>query len=186
MSSIDTVILKFINGDVEAMNTLIEIYQSGLYSLCYRLTSNNYDADDLFQQTWIKVMNNSSKYKNVGFKAWIYRICINQYKDNYRKQRLKNKHIVSAFTDDSAKVYIMDAAQPALSAEREYEKLSDKQVLIGMINRLPAKQRLPIILHYFQSLKYSEVAQVLGIAEGTVKSRVSTAKKNLKSLLENE
>jgi len=184
--TLDEIIQKYKTGDIEAMSVLVETYKNELYNLCFRLTFNKHDADDLFQQTWIKAARHSSKFNGDSFRPWLFRICINQHKDNYRAQNRRKKIFKENFESTYAKDYVLVVSQEGESVEQQLEKKHIQALLISNIGKLPAKQKMPIILYYYQQMKYSQIAQVLGIPEGTVKSRINTAKKTLKSVMEGE
>ena len=186
MSSMDIILNNFIHGDTEAVGELVDRHKDDLYNLCYRLTMNRHDADDLFQQTWVKAVHNSARFRGGEFRSWLYRICVNQFKDDYRRRKLKRRYFQEEFEENEAKEYLLNVVGADCSAEREYERQRDRQMLIREINALPNKQRLPIVLHYFQQMRYEEIARILRIPVGTVKSRVSTAKENLRTRLEGE
>ena len=182
----DSVYQRFNEGDHDAMSTLITAYQHDLYNLCYRLTFNPHDADDLFQETWLKAIRASAGYQHEAFRAWLFQICLNQYRDLYRKNKRRRALIQDDFASTSAKDYVLMSAESAESPEEQYEKKFIQGMLVANINRLPDRYKLPVVLFYYQQLKYAEIAVILNIPEGTVKSRINTAKKRLKSVLERE
>ncbi len=186
MSSTDIIMNNFILGDTDAVGEVVDLYKDDLYNLCYRLTMNRNDADDLFQQTWVKAIRHSSKFKNAGFKSWIYRICINQFKDDYRRRKLKRRYFQEEYAEMESKEYLLSVVNADCSAEAEFERQQERKSLLRQINALPDKQRVPMVLHYFQQMKYEDIARTLRIPKGTVKSRINTAKRNLRSMLEGE
>jgi len=169
------------------MSQLVETYKSELYNLCYRLTSfNRQDADDLFQQTWVKAAKNASRYEHKAFRPWLFRICVNEFRDNYRQYIRRKKHIKEDFESTSAKDFVLMAVGGADSVEEQVERRHIQALLVSNIDKLPENQKVPMVLFYYQQLKYSEIALILRIPEGTVKSRINTAKQKLKSVLERE
>ena len=186
MRTLDDVIKDYIKGDVEAMSILVDTYKDDLYNLCFRLTFNQHDADDLFQQTWIKAAKNASKFENKAFKSWLFKICVNQYKDNYRQIARRKKLVKDDFATTSIKDYLMTKASSSESVEEQVERKHLQALLVSNIDKLPEKQKVPIILFYYQQMKYAEIASVLQVPEGTVKSRINTAKQTLKSVMEGE
>ncbi len=184
--TLDEVIEKYRSGDTQAMGILIDTYKKELYNLCFRLTFNRHDADDLFQQTWVKAAKNAVKFKGGTFRAWLFRICVNQHKDNYRAASRRKKIFKENFESTYAKEYVLLVSGRSDSVEQQVERKHIQALLISNIDKLPNKQKIPVVLHYYQQLKYSQIADVLGIPEGTVKSRINTAKKTLKSVMEGE
>ncbi len=186
MCAHDEIFKLFIKGDRQAMSILVEAYKNELFNLCFRLTFNQHDAEDLFQQTWVKATKNAAKYEHQSFKPWLLKICINQYRDNYRQYVKRKNHVKDDFESTSVKEYVLMAAGSTDSVEEQYERKHIQALIIANIDKLPQPQKVPMVLYYYQQMKYSEIAGVLGVPEGTIKSRINTAKKKLKSVLESE
>ena len=186
MRALDYAYQQFIKGDIEAMSVLVEEFKNDLYNFCFRLTFNKQDAEDLFQQTWMKAATNASKFENKAFKSWLFTICVNQYRDNYRQIVRRKKYLKDDFVSTSAKDYIMTVAHSEDSVEEQIEKKHIQALLISHIDKLPAKQKVPVVLYYYQQMKYADIASVMQIPEGTVKSRINSAKTKLKRILESE
>lgn len=186
MCTDDPIFERFIEGDCEAMSQLVEMFQHDLYNLCFRLTFNRHDADDLFQETWLKAIRNAGNYEHQAFKAWLFRICLNQYRDQYRHNSRRRRIIKDDFESTSAKDYILTSVDDPDQIEEQYEKKYVQALLVTNINRLPERHKLPIVLFYYQQMNYADIAATLQIPEGTVKSRINTAKKKLRSVLERE
>lgn len=186
MNVADDVFTLFIEGDSEAMSTLVEAYKNELFNFCFRLTWNRPDAEDLFQQTWVKAVRNAPKYKNDNFRPWLYKICINQFRDDRKRMARAQRHIVEGFPSTSAKDYVLSHAAGGESPEEQYERKHIQALLIAKIDKLPDKLKCPVVMFYYQHMRYSEIAQAMRVPEGTVKSRIAAAKKRLKAELEGE
>jgi RNA polymerase sigma-70 factor (ECF subfamily) len=176
---------RFIEGDMEAVSVLVEAYRNELYNFCFRLTFNTHDAEDLFQQTWIKAVRGAPRYRHGDFRPWLYRICVNQYRDNWRKMQNRKKHVAEAFPTTSAKDYVLESTGGE-SAEETFEKRHIQSLLVANIDRLPEKQKVPVVMYFYQRMKLAEIAAALCVPEGTVKSRIAAAKKKLKEQLGSE
>ena len=182
----EEIFTKFSEGDRQAMSILVERYQHELFNLCFRLTLNKHDAEDLFQQTWVKATKSAEKYDHQSFKQWLFQICLNQFRDNYRQYRKRRAMIQDDFESTSTKEYVLMAVESNESVEMQIERKHIQALIIANIDKLPHLQKVPVVLYYYQQMKYSDIAIVLGIPEGTVKSRINTAKKKLKNVLEGE
>lgn len=165
-------------GDYSSVESFIRMHENSLYGLCRYLTGNHHDADDLYQQTWLKAIQKAQTYKHKSFRNWLYTICINTYRDQRRKANRREK-VTDNSMDAEAKEYAIASASDGVSAESIVIRNFDKQRLLDLVNALPDKHRLPIVLHYFENMDYSECARVLGIPVGTIKSRLNAAKKKL-------
>jgi RNA polymerase sigma-70 factor (ECF subfamily) len=165
-------------GDYSSVESFIRTYEDSLYGLCRYLTGSRHDADDLYQQTWLKAIQNSKSYRHKSFRNWLYTICINTYRDQRRKANRREK-VTDDLMDAEAKEYAIASATDGVSAESIAIANFDKQQLVELETRLPDKHRLPIVLHYFEDMDYIECASVLNVPVGTIKSRLNTAKKKL-------
>lgn len=182
----DEVFERFIKGDIEAMSTLVDAYKNELFNFCYRLTFNRQDAEDLFQQTWVKAVNKAAQYEHKNFRPWLFKICVNQFRDNCKEMYRRKQHIVEDFETTSVKDFVLMSAGDDETLEEQVEKRHIQELLVSRIAKLPEHQKVPMVLFYYQQMKLSEIAGVLGVPEGTVKSRISIAKSRLKSELESE
>jgi len=159
------------------INQHINQYGKRLYGLCLTLCASSTEADDLYQETWLKVVKNISQYDTAKeFEPWLTQICVNTYRNTLR--RIARSPIFNGFSSNEEK----DAAIESVSSAPP----KDYSVLHEAIDRLPEKLRVTIILFYFRDMDLKSTAKVLGIPVGTVKSRLSKSKKLLKEALKNE
>lgn len=154
----------------------IRQYGKRLYGLCLSLCANPFDADDLYQETWLRVVKSISQYDSSReFEPWLTKICVNIYRNILR--RLARSPFLDFKTNeekDALLCAITDAENPDYSS------------LYEAIGRLPEKYRIAVILFYFQNMDIAAAAHVMGVPEGTVKSRLSKARKMLKEVLDDE
>lgn len=152
----------------------IRQYGRRLYGLCLHLCANRPDADDLYQETWLKVMKNLDKFDSVrDFEPWLTQICVNEYRNILR--RIRRSPFYDNFSSAEEKELLFSSIQA--------EEKSDYTDLYAAIRRLPEKLRITIVLYYFEDMDIRSTAKVLKIPEGTVKSRLNQAKKKLKGVL---
>jgi len=168
-------------GDTKAITELIESYKQELYDLCFRLSFNEHDADDLFQQTWLKIIKNPHKFVGNSFRNWLYTICINAHKDKCRKQARMRKNGVVEFKHNNDKNIAMSLVTSNISAEDKVQENFINTKLLSLVNKLPSKQKSVIVLYYFQDFSVRRIGRILGIPDGTVKSRLNTTRKKLHS-----
>ena len=155
----------------------IEKYGRRLYGLCRALCANPGDAEDLYQETWLKVYQKFALFDpQYEFEGWLTRICVNTYKDQWRKNKLSL--IFDLFESGEAKEAVLQTA--AAPAEEDFSDLHDA------VAHLPEKIRVTVLLYYFRELDVNATAQVLGIPAGTVKSRLSKARILLKEMMDDE
>lgn len=173
-------IRSFANGDYSAIETLVLRYEDSLFNLCLKLTMNRADAQDLYQQMWLKAMQRPQSCTR-SFKNWMYTICVNSYKDSFRRKKTAQRFISENATD-----YALVTATDDESAENAAINNIIKKLLISKVAGLQDKQRITVVLHYFEGLDYKECSKVLGLPIGTVKSRLNSAKKTLRKQMEDE
>ena len=154
----------------------IRQYGKRLYGLCLSLCANSFDADDLYQETWFKAVKSISQYDpSEEFEPWLTKICVNTYRNVLRRL------VRSPFAD-----FKTNEEKDALLCAIPDTENPDYSSFYEAIDRLPEKYRIAVILFYFQNMDVSATAHVMDIPEGTVKSRLSKARKLLKEVLDNE
>ena len=158
------------------MDQYIKKYGKRLYGLCMTLCANRYEADDLYQDTWVKVIRSIDSFDTTkDFEPWLTRLCVNTYRDKLR--RLTRSPFLNFSSNEAKEAVFSTVPAP------EHEDYSD---LYEAIDRLPEKLRLAIILFYFEDMDISKTAETLGIPPGTVKSRLNKARKLLREVLTDE
>lgn len=154
----------------------IQRYGRRLYGLCRSLCPNPFDADDLYQETWLRVLKHISQYDpSREFEPWLTRICVNTYRSMLR--RLTKSPLLD-FSNGEEKDRLL-ASIPA-------PEKTDYAPLYEAVGRLPEKLRLMVILFYFRGEDLASAAQILNIPIGTAKSRLNKARKILKEVLADE
>ena len=154
----------------------IQQYGRRLYGFCLFLCQNSFDADDLYQDTWLKVVKNFSKYNpSLDFKPWLTKICVNTYRNTLRK--IARSPLLSFSNNDEKNLFF-----ESIPAQTRKDYLP----LYEAINHLPNKLRLTVILFYFRDMDIVSTAAILHIPSGTVKSRLNKARTLLKEALHDE
>lgn len=154
----------------------IQQHGKRLYGLCLSLCADKTEAEDLYQETWLRALKHLDQYdREKPFEPWLTKICVNTYRNFLRRMA---RSPLFSFKSNEEK----DAMLNAIPApERE-----DHRQLYAAIEKLPEKYRLTVVLYYFREMDVAATAQVLGVPEGTVKSRLSKARQLLKEVLQNE
>lgn len=154
----------------------IQRYGRRLYGLCRSLCPSPFDADDLYQETWLRVIKHIDKYDLAReFEPWLTKICVNTYRSRLR--RVARSPLLN-FSSNEEKDRLLDSL-PA-PEDKDYSPLYEA------VGGLPDKLRLAVVLFYFQGMDLSSTAEILKIPVGTVKSRLSKARKLLKEVLADE
>ncbi len=162
-----------VDGDEKAFKAIYDMLSGKMYSLCLRYAGNKNDADDLFQEGIIRVYKNLDSFKGLGpFEGWARRIFVNTCLDHLKN---KQKLIFSELTDS------IDVTSTELTGIRKLTQAD----LLKIIQQLPNGYRTIVNLYLVEEYNHKEIAEMLGISEGTSKSQLSRAKLILqKNILE--
>lgn len=164
------------NGDPEAFAQLVRHYQKMVYNLALGKTGSHHDAEEVTQTAFLKAWQSIRSFQGkAAFSSWLYRLTVNAAIDLLRQRRAPALSL-----DDPDLPPLADEdpgpEEASLAAER-------RRLLWQAIDRLPEAQRTPLVLREMEGLSYREIAQVLDLEEGTVKSRLARARLLLRRLL---
>jgi RNA polymerase sigma-70 factor, ECF subfamily len=179
-------IKQFLAGREQAFEDLVYRYERKVYSLCYQYVGNQEDALDLAQETFLRVYRFLPRFRfDAAFSTWIYRLAVNTCLDFLRKE----KHHRSLSLDAPVKLAEGEAVDREVAGEEptpaeELERKELRREIHKALEKLPEEQRLPIILKEFQELSYEEIAALLQVPLGTVRSRISRGRIKLKTILQ--
>ena len=186
MSSEKVLVQQAKAGDRAAFAALVSAYETKIYNLALRYLGNREDAMDASQEVFLRVFRFLPGFQEEsGFSTWIYRIGVNVCKDMLIKQSKRNEQSIEV-EDEEDEQRTIDVADSRYAPEQILENAELRAVLSQAIASLPEQQREMVVLRDIQGLSYEEIAQVLSLEVGTVKSRLSRARENLrKKLLQN-
>ncbi len=176
-----SLIERSLNGDLNAFNQLVVDYQGLAYSVAYRLLDDTDASGDAVQDSFIKAYRALDSFRGGSFKSWLMRIVTNTCYDVLRaRQRRK--------TDSLDSIPVENEYIPALTDTRESpQQYVERQELAGLITvairSLPEDQRASIVLCDVEGYSYEEIAEITGVAIGTVKSRISRARMKVRDYL---
>lgn len=150
--------------------------QGNLFNFACQLTSSREAAQDLVQDTTLKVLDNEEKYvDNVNFKGWVFTIMRNIFINNYRRQ-VRSATVIDTTED----LYHLNLSQESGLPTPE-GSFAAKEIAVA-INAFSNEYKVPFTM-YIAGYKYSEIAEKMGLPLGTVKSRIFFARKRLQGLL---
>lgn len=173
MSTTDHELMRLsAQGDAAAFETLVRRWESRLDRVLRRLTSNASDAEDLRQETFVRVLLASPRYSaNGAFPTWLYRIAINLARDAARKR--KN----TAMPDET--VPLSGDVPPDVAIEQEERR----ELIESALRALPSSLREVLVLRHFGDLTFTRISEVLKEPESTIKSRARNALQSLQAEL---
>ncbi|MBZ0306724.1 MAG: RNA polymerase sigma factor [Anaerolineae bacterium] len=158
-------------GEAQALTALIERHYRPLLGYLYRMTADLSLAEDLTQEAFLRMMRAIGSYHYPRpFKAWLYAIATNVTRDHFKMAETRR---TVAFLDED------------FVGESDMEILEEYKIEETLMN-LPARQREVVLLRYYHELSLAEIAEVLGIPVGTVKSRLSIGLQQLRGLMEQQ
>ena len=165
----EKLILRFQEGDINAYNELVKRYKDRLLNFVLRYFNNVEQAEDVVQDTLIKLYTHASYYKNVAkFSTWIFTIAKNNALTELRKN--KRKKTDSLWTDDG-QVIDINSKEESLDSKVQNEIAIDQ--LNKFLDEIPENFRMAVVLRDFQELSYEEISKILEIPIGTIKSRIN-------------
>lgn len=183
MSSEKALVQKAKAGDRDAFAALVSAYEGKIYNLALRYLGNREDAMDASQEVFLRVFRFLPGFQEEsGFSTWIYRIGVNVCKDMLSK-RAKRGELSLELPDEEEDYRTTEVADSRYDPEAIVEQADLRESLAEAIGQLPQQQREMIVLRDIQGLSYEEIGQVLSLESGTVKSRLSRARENLRKKL---
>lgn len=177
----DALIAAARKGDVRAFNQLVVLYQGLAYNVAYRILNDPDAAADATQDAFFSAYKAMPKFRGGSFKSWVLRIVTNACYDQLRvKQRRPTSSLDDLPVEADHTFYLEDTSE---LPDEFVERQELNRFIQAGINELPAEQRMVLVLSDVQGLSYQEVAEVLDISLGTVKSRLSRGRAKVRDFL---
>lgn len=177
----DEFIKRSKSGEIEAFEELVLRYEKRVYTIAYRYMGNREDASDLAQEALIKVYKNLKKFRGESsFSTWLYRIVANVCRDALRKRAGKKEASLDSPISTSEGELKREVEDTSPTPDILLEQREQADYIQEMISRLDPKYRVVIVMREIQGFTYEEIASQLGCSLGTVKSRLSRARKILR------
>ncbi len=166
MRSDEELMAAVTSGDETALAALIDRYAANVHAYLLRHSGNREDADDLLQETWLRVARSARSFDTAWrFRSWIYGIATNLTRDLFRRRMTRER----ALRD-------LAAHPPAASGADSV----DRSELRERISELPENMRAVLLLRYYEGMSEAEMAEVLDVPRGTIKSRLHAALRELR------
>jgi RNA polymerase sigma-70 factor (ECF subfamily) len=163
-------------GDITAFEELYRRHYRRVYSLCLRMTANPEEAEDLTQETFIQLHKTIGSFRgDSAFTTWLHRMTVNQVLMHFRRRKSRPEYTT---TDGETPVQIVQGTQ-----NQNKMPVVDKIILENAITQLAPGYRAVFVLHDVEGHEHREIAEMLGISEGTSKSQLHKARLKLRSLI---
>ncbi|MFH1998853.1 MAG: sigma-70 family RNA polymerase sigma factor [Planctomycetota bacterium] len=174
------VIRRFLEGDSQAFDLLVARYETRVRSLLFRLLWNIDDAEEVTQDTFLRVLENAQQFRaESSFKTWIMKIATNLARD--RQRQMKRRPVMKPIDPSSPCETAAGETDSPLDARAGKEERAAMQ---SALDRLPFLQRAALVMKITQGMRYKEIARALDSTEGSVKASIHEARKKVSTMLE--
>ena len=172
-------ISECIAGNHAAIEMLVRQYEAGVFKLAYSILGDEADANEVTQETFIAVLKSLRTYQEKKtFKAWIYTIALNLSRSQLRKRK-----IIERLKMTVGGIFRIET-QKQVTPEDEVIKTEKEAAIWNELNKLDERHRTVVVLRYFHELSISEISEIMSINEGTIHSRLHTARERLRDALQ--
>jgi len=178
----EELILEFQKNNTEdAFNILVQRYKNPLTNFVFRFLGDYESCADVVQETMIKVYRYKDTYSSVAkFSTWVYTIAGNLARTEYRKQRRRNIFPISDYGEDHKPYDLPDESyRPDVATDSGIKD----EIIQKALLKVKEAYREAVILRDIQGMSYEEIAEILGVNEGTIKSRINRGRAQLQELL---
>lgn len=177
---------RFRQGDARAFERLLSKHEKGVYNFIYRMMRHEETANDLLQETFLRVVKNAQRYSpKAKFTTWLYTIARNQCIDAMRRAKhRRHRSLDQKMGRDADGPTLMDKL-PGRSADG-FSRTDAREMTVRIeaaVEQLSDEQREVFVMRQFRNLKFKEIAEVIGVSENTIKSRMRYALENLRLVL---
>jgi RNA polymerase sigma-70 factor (ECF subfamily) len=185
MTEEDALVAALRQGVGEAYEILIQRYQQPVYNLVYRLMNDPSDAFDIVQEVFLKVFKNIGNFRgSSSLKTWIYRIAVNEAYNHRRWFSRHQRREVALGPEEGVRTHADSLADPSRTP---FDQAADHETFAlveAALDKLNPKFRAVVVLRDIEDLSYEEIATVLNVSIGTVKSRILRGREALRRILE--
>jgi RNA polymerase sigma factor (sigma-70 family) len=169
-------------GDVGAYNRLVLHYQDTVYNVAYRIMRDPASADDATQEAFISAYKAIKSFRGGNFKSWLLRIVTNSCYDELRRRKRRPQSSLDEITEEIESPSFMADDRDTPEDMRQRVELVD--AVKRCLDELPDEQRVAAVLCDVEGREYQEIAEIMSISLGTVKSRISRARSKLRDCLQ--
>ena len=181
----DALVTALCQGHEDAYEVLIQRYQQPVYNLVCRLLNDPADACDIVQEVFLKVFRNIGSFRGKSsLKTWIYRIAVNEAYNHRRWFSRHQRQEVALSAEEGTANYADTLADPGRTPFDQAADRETRALVEAALAKLNSKFRAAVVLRDIEDLSYEEIAAVLDISLGTVKSRILRGREALRKTLE--
>lgn len=167
-----------IAGNEDAIETLVRQYETGVFRLALSIVGDEAEANEITQETFLAALRSLAAYREKqSFKAWLYTIALNHSRSHLRKRKAVERLRATLTT-----IFRIEHHKPAQPEDAVIHNEKEAEVWKAL-NQLDELHRIVVVLRYFHELPVSEISQILSVKEGTIHSRLHSAREKLKNTL---
>lgn len=168
-----------IAGNEDAVEFLFREYETGVFKLALSIVDDPAEASEITQETFVAALRAMDKYQEKqSFKAWLYTIAVNKSRTHLRKRRVLEK-----LHGTLTRLFRVEFEKQVLPEDRVIQN-EKEEIVWRSLNRLDDKHRIVVVLRYFHELSIHEISEILSVNEGTIHSRLHSAREKLRIALE--
>lgn len=176
----ELIIKRVLNGNQDAFVEIVKKYQKLIYAICFNITGQSQEAENLAQETLLQVYRSLSRYEAKGFKTWICRIATNKSIDWKRKQKAESEKQVIYLND------IPESESDVFCVQQQFDRKETRKKVQEICNNLPQKYGIIVNKYYMQSKTYNQISEEEGISLRTVETRLYRARQEIRKKWEEE
>lgn len=182
-NNLSSLVLKAQTGDTQALNDLFNETYNDVYYFALKTIKDETLAADITQETFVTILNNISKLNDaIAYPAWSRQITYRHCLQYIKKQ---SREITVAENEDSSTIFdTIQEDREDFIPDESLDKEDFKKTILEIVDSLPEEQRTAVMLYYYDELSVKQIAEIQGVTEGTVKSRLNYARKTIKSAVE--
>ena len=178
------IIKKVLDGDANAFEEIVLANQKNVYNLALKMTKNEDDALDLSQEAFLKAYRQLEVFRGESkFSVWLYRLTYNLCIDFLRKKQKSQVISLNAYQNDDGESVEMELPDVRALPEDSLTRKELRNEITQSIEKLGQSHSEILVMREINDMSYTDIAQTLGISEGTVKSRIARARLNLANIL---
>ena len=182
--TMEELVQKCASGDDAAFDILVKKYQNKIINIAYGMLQDREDAYDVAQEVFIKLYRKIGSFHGAALlDTWIHRVAVNASLDALRKRGRRVRTMPLEVETDDEQTIELPVADDSASPEKVALQNERRRMLLAAIGRLDEKYRSVLVLREFEDMDYEQIARVLNISVGTVKSRLNRAREKLRNLL---
>ena len=167
-----------IAGSEDAIETLVRQYETGVFRLALSMVGDQAEANEIVQETFLSALRALPSYKaQKSFRAWLFTIALNHSRSHLRKRKVRER-LQSTLTS----IFRVETQRQVSPEERAVQN-EKESVIWKSLNQLDERHRIVVILRYFHELPATEIAEILAVPEGTIHSRLHSAREKLREAL---